>query len=462
MQSLTTDSAGSPTRGLAVFVSGLEYKDLPREVVEKAKECVLDQIGVQLIGSTLPWTKPVFEFASDFVGPAQSTIINYGLKTSAYDCAMVNATFGQSCELDDIVVKGGGHGGPATVPVALALAEVHGNSGKEIITAIVAGYEVLARISQATPARSKRGFHTQSTVGVFAAAATAGKILKLDPGLMQHAFGIAGSHCSGTSEFDRSGGEVKRFHAGLAARNGIQSALLAHYGLTGPLTILEGKKGFCRVFSDLSFDLAPITAGLGESYAIKEPWFKVHPVVYGIQSPIDGMMTLMEQHNIDVNELREIHVRINERAASHGAAIYEPADVIGAQFSLAFSLALRLLKKSNDLALYMDSSQWRDEALLRVARMVKVDPIETSREDRYSSEVSLVFRDGKTLKSYQRFPYGHPKNPASGSFLKDKFKRLAVHVLSKQQIDDLIASIDNLESLPNISSLIGLLVRKGK
>lgn len=462
MQSLAANSASGPTRELAAFVGRLDYNDLPREVVEKAKECVLDQLGVQLIGSTLPWVKPVFQFASDFVGPAQSTIVNHGLKTGACDCAMVNATFGQSCELDDLVVKGGGHGGAATVPVALALGEGQGSSGKEILTAIVAGYEVLSRISQATPARSKRGFHTQSTVGVFAAAATAAKMLKFDPDLIQHTMGVAGSHCSGTSEFDRSGGEVKRFHAGLAARNGLQSALLARYGLTGPLTILEGEKGFCRAFSDLSFDLAPITDGLGKSFEIKETWFKVHPVVYGIQSPIDGMTALIEQHNVEPKDVKEIHVKVNRQAASHGAAIYEPADVVSAQFSLAFSLALRLLKKSNDLSLYMDSSLWRDEEMRRVARMVKVDPVETSREDRYSSEVSLVLQNAKTLKSYQRFPYGHPKNPASGTFLKDKFKRLAGHVLSEQQIDDLIALVDNLESLPNIKSLIPLLVRKDK
>jgi 2-methylcitrate dehydratase PrpD len=134
------------TGKLAGHASNLRYENIPPEVIEKAKDCLLDQVGVQLIGSTLDWNKIAYRYVVDMGGKAESTIVNYGTKAPALDAAFVNATFGQGCELDDVGFAAGGHLSAATVPVALALSEKERVSGKELLSAIVAGCDVMYRL----------------------------------------------------------------------------------------------------------------------------------------------------------------------------------------------------------------------------------------------------------------------------------------------------------------------------
>ena len=219
------------TRELAHFAAGLRYEDIPSEVIEKAKDCILDQIGVELIGSTLECNRIAYRYVAAMGSRAESTIVNYGTKVLALDAAFVNATFGQGCELDDVGFGSGGHLGAATVPVALALCEKAPVSGREVIASVVAGCDVMYRMLFAVrPSANRRGFHSHGIAGPFAAAAAAGRSLNLSGEDMANAFGIAGSHAAGSTEYDLTGGEVKRIHAGLAARAGIQSAMLAQLG----------------------------------------------------------------------------------------------------------------------------------------------------------------------------------------------------------------------------------------
>jgi 2-methylcitrate dehydratase PrpD len=239
------------TGKLAAHASKLRYKDIPSDVIEKAKDCILDQVGVELIGSTLEWNKIAYRYVTEMGGKAESTIVNYGTKVPSLDAAFVNATFGQGCELDDVGFAAGGHLSAATVPVGLALCEKERVSGKALLSSVVAGCDVMYRLLLAVrPSSGKRGFHSHGIGGPFGAMVVAARLLRLNDDQMLHAFGIAGSHASGTMEYDQTGGEVKRVHAGIAARGGIQAAMLARLGLTGPPTIIEGKRGFLRVFAD--------------------------------------------------------------------------------------------------------------------------------------------------------------------------------------------------------------------
>jgi 2-methylcitrate dehydratase PrpD len=207
------------TAELARHATRLRYEDIPPEVIEKAKDCILDQIGVELIGSTLEWNKIAYRYVLEMGGRAESTIVNYGTRVPTLDAAFVNATFGQGCELDDVGFAAGGHLGAATVPVALALAEKDRASGKDVLSAVVAGCDVMYRLLLAVrPSSGKRGFHSHGIGGPFGAMVTASRLLRLSNDQMLHAFGIAGSHSSGTMEYDQTGGEVKRVHAGVAAR----------------------------------------------------------------------------------------------------------------------------------------------------------------------------------------------------------------------------------------------------
>src|ERR1043166_7311737 len=136
--------ATGTTEKLAAHAVKVRYEDLPPEAIEKAKDCILDQIGVELIGSTLEWNKIAYQYVADMGGRGESTVVNYGIKVPALDAAFVNATFGQGCELDDVGFAAGGHLSAATVPVGLALCEKERVNGKELLSAVVAGCDVIS------------------------------------------------------------------------------------------------------------------------------------------------------------------------------------------------------------------------------------------------------------------------------------------------------------------------------
>ena len=448
------------TEQLAIHTAKVRYEDIPPEAIEKAKDCILDQIGVELIGSTLEWNKIAYRYVAEMGGRGESTVVNYGKKVPTLDAAFVNATFGQGCELDDVGFAAGGHPGAATVPVALALAEKQGSSGKDFLAAVVVGWDVMYRLLLAVrPSAGKRGFHSHGIGAPFGAMATAARLLRLNDGQMLHAFGIAGMHSSGTMEYDQTGGEVKRVIAGIAARGGIQSAILAQFGLTGPPTIIEGKRGFLKVFADL-VEPEEITRDLGREFKIMRIWFKLYPCVATVQGVIYTLHKLIDEHRFSADDVDEIRVGISETSLSHGGAIYEPHDTASAQFSLPFSLAIRLLKNDNDLSFYMDPKLWTDPKVLALARKVKsyADP-NAKKDQNYNTTMEVKLINGKTFKRFEPYPPGSPFNMVSRDVLRTKFRKMASAVLTEECIEELIAAVDRLETYDDAAKLVPLLVR---
>ena len=283
---------------LGAFVCKMDYEKLPAEATHRLKDLILDQLGCQLLGSAVDWNQAVYRLVKENKQGGPATIVNYGDKVPVDDAAFVNGTFGQGCELDDYYDQGGGHPGAASVPVALALAEKGPVRGKDLIAAIAAGYETGWRVGRGLlPGMMRRGYHAQGVVGVFIAAAAAGRILKLNPDQLTHAFAIAGSHASGTMEYDQSGGEVKRMHSGLACSGGMRSAMLAGLGLTGPPTIFEGKRGIFSIFGG-ELKAEPLMKTLGSEYAVMHAAIKRFPVNASQHSPIELLDNLVEKARI--------------------------------------------------------------------------------------------------------------------------------------------------------------------
>jgi 2-methylcitrate dehydratase PrpD len=447
---------------LAAYVVGLKYEDLPEQVIESTKALVLDQLACQLIGSTLPWVIPALQLVQMTEGvKPESTVINYGSRFLVADVAFVNATFGQACELDDSAAGSAGHFGVATIPVALALGEKKHINGREFLLSIVAGHEIMYRLLKSvTPHNIARGFHSQSIAGPFAGAATAGKILKLDASQMTNAFGIAGSHACGPTEYDQSGGEVKRIHAGLGARGGIHSAQLAQFGLTGPRTIIEGKRGFCNIFATQS-DPSVITQGLGQTFGVVNTAYKTYPAVGGIHTAIGGVEFLVAQHDIKADQIENIDIGLAQGALLHGAGIGKPYDVVSAQFSLAFSLALAVVKRNNDLSHYMDPATWHDVEINNVIDRVTAhaNPAAVGEKHQLAS-VAIRLKDGRLFETIVPFRKGSPKNPVTKTERYAKVRSLSGTVLSADRTDVLIDMVERIEELDDVAALINLLVKK--
>jgi 2-methylcitrate dehydratase PrpD len=447
---------------LAAFVVKTTYEDLPPATVESAKALILDQLACELVGSTMPWVAPALALARLTAGAAaESTIVNTGFRCPAADAAFVNATYGQACEFDDATYGSAGHIGTATVPVALAVGERHGINGRELLTAVVVGYEVMYRLMAAVrPHHRSRGFHSQGIGGPFAAAAAAGKIIGLNEAQMTHALAIAGSHACGPLEYDQSGGEVKRIHAGIAAKGGIHSALLAQNGLTGPPTIIEGKRGFANIFADKS-DVSVVTRNLGREFNIGNAWFKLYPAVGGVQTSIGAVEDLVRAHDIRPSDVRDIRIGLTESALAHCAAIRQPRDVLSAQFSLAFSVALAVVKRSNTLREYRNPANWCDREINTMMDCIEAYPDSGALGGRdFMATVTIALQDGRSFTAEEIYPRGSPLNPATPRQLDGKVRSLAESIRSPTEVDALIKAVRNIEALHNVCALTRLLAQR--
>ena len=456
---------GTLAQRLAERIVALRYESLPADVVARSKDSVIDQLGVQLIASTMQWNDVMYRVVSASGGREEATVVNHGTRLPAHAAAFVNATFGQGCELDDgLRDQGGntaGHAGAMTVPVALALSEGKRIDGRTAIAAIVAGYETAFRLGQGMQASHKRGFHNQSVIGPFAATAVAARLIGLDAQRTAHALAIAGSQLSGLQEFDRGGGEAKRMHAGLATRAGIQSALLAQAGLTGPMSIFEGKRGVLRLYAN-SDDAGPLNAAMdrfGSEWGILRAGHKLYPVVSNLQSPIFQMEEVIAEHKITAGEIQRIDVWMATHSIEHGASIAEPKDAMGAQVSLAFSLAIRLLRGSNDLSLYADPKMWRQPEVLRLIAIVHAHNDDTrfaGANDR-GCHMTVTLRDGRTIEKHEEYPKGQPENPLTHAEIEEKFRRLAGAVIPRRAVDELLRMVNRLETVDDFGAIAPLL-----
>jgi 2-methylcitrate dehydratase PrpD len=332
-------------------------------------------------------------------------------------------------------------------------------SGKDVILAVVAGYEVMGRINAAiTPSCALRGFHSATSItGPFGAATVTGKILDFNPELMLHALSIAGSHAAGVTEYDQGGGSVKRMHAGMAAHGGMKSALLARKGLTGPPAILEGKHGFCKAFAD-DYDLTQITAGLGKDFRVTlGSCIKAYCACAGMHAGIDAMRKILADNKFKAADIKEITMGTNRRTISHVAA--EPTDITSAQFSTGFGLALTTIRGGNGFKDYTEETL-RDPAILALAGKVKLE-IDKQVDSEYpatrGARVTVKLNNGAIYQEKVDYCKGTPQNPMTRNELEEKFHGLTAVVADKSKSDEIIRVVNTLDGHKNISSLIALL-----
>jgi len=446
---------------LAGFICDLDYRQIPIDAVARCRDLLLDQLGCQLIGAIVEWNQPVYRYIRDVKGAGPARIIKHGDRVPLDDAVLVNGTFAQGCELDDYYDQGGGHPGAASVPVILALAQKQRVSGQDLITAMVAAYEVGWRVGRALlPELMHRGYHAQSVVGVFIAVAAAGKILRLNPEQMTHALAIAGSHSSGTMEFDQSGGEVKRLHNGMACSGGLRSARLAQLGLTGPPTIFEGERGILKVMSDggnVEAIVKDLVAGSG-NLALYHGAMKRFPVNASQHSPIELLDNLITTNPIKPEQVVRIKAGVHEGVLLHGGTIYQPKEVVEAQFSLRFSLALRLCHGNNDLQHYLNPAMWNSAALLDIGRKIELlaDPNAVGAR-RFACQMTIELSDGREISGSLAAPKGNYHNPLSAAELGEKFLRLGADALPQEQLEKIIHRVAKIDTQEDLAPLVELL-----
>jgi 2-methylcitrate dehydratase PrpD len=410
---------------LAEYAAGLRYEDLPAEVVACARDCIIDTVAACICGSGLPWSRIVIDYAERTGPGGTSRILGRGSAVQAPSAALANGALAHAFELDALTRPGAGaHPGATVLPPALAVAqEARVNaSGRALIAAFVAGNEVMIRIGRATGHTNEaRGFHAPGTTGPFGAAVACGHLLGLDAGRMANALGLAGSLAGGLLEFARGdGGMVKRLHLGRASEAGVLAASLAHAGFTGPRTVIEGEFGFLRVFCT-EFDETALTRNLGHEYVTLSTVLKRYPVHATAHAAVRAVRDLQTEHRFSVGDIETITVTGNKRMIErHNIA--EPADLMLAQYSIPFCVALALYREARDPESY-DESALADPQIRALTRRVHLVPEQGAGHGAMGSTVTVTLADG------QYFERHVDSGLLEAGELADKFTRLTRAVL---------------------------------
>jgi 2-methylcitrate dehydratase PrpD len=449
------------TRDLARFAANLRYEDIPAEVRQHAKLCILDGLGVALFGSRLPWTRMVQNVAIEEGANQVASFWGTHQKGSIAQAALVNGTAGHAFEMDDIHKESIVHPNSLACPVAFAFAESNPTlSGQDILTAIVAGYEVGTRVGNAaTMALFLRGFHPQGTNGTFVAAATAGRILCLPEDQMLHTLGTAGSMAAGLMAA-QEGAMVKRLHAGRAAQSGVLAALLAQKGFTGITEVLEA--GYGGFLSALSGKPNPerLTAGLGSVWETQQVGFKLYPSVTSIHTALDALDQIMRQHNLTADQIDAVEVGCSHMTHVHTAWHYKPAGVTAAQMNLFFGLAIIALFRDGSVRQYAED-RIADPTILaflsRLAAHVDNDLEAMGPAFRHAARVVVTTRDGRTLRHECLGRRGSPDDPVGADAIEQKFAANVDGILTRQAANELKGLVFRLDQLDSAEPIVALL-----
>ncbi|MFD0856872.1 MmgE/PrpD family protein, partial [Actinomadura adrarensis] len=303
---------------------------------------------------------------------------------------------------------------------------------------------------------------TTAVAGPFGAAAAAASLWSLNDVQTTHALGIAASHASGITEHSVSGGSVKRIHPGIAARSGIESVRLACAGITAPQGALEGRRGLIQAVSDVSADPDLMTSGLGERFELLTTGLKPYCCCAAQHTVIDAVAQLQRRHPaLTPDAVRRIRVLQNDREVNVVGLVAEPADITSAQFSAAFGIALRLVRKANGFSEYMNA-RLDDEELLAIARKVRYEraPAASPLPGNGPCQVSIELEDGSVISAEVLNARGTTANPMSESDVIAKFHGLADEPLGEERAGLLVETVLNLEKLSDSNRLARLLVAR--
>lgn len=446
---------------LAAFAAELTFDDVPHDVVEHMKLCVLDTVGCGLYGAALPWTRIVSETvqAVDSGGPCQ--VWGTSVQLSGPHAALVNGTAVHAFELDDLHPRSIVHAGSVVLPAALAAAGFRGGvSGRALLTAAVAGYEVAARVGSAVgAAHLLAGWHPTGTHGTLGAAAGAGSVLGLSAAQMAHALGIAGSQSSGLMAA-QYGAMVKRLHAGHAAQSGVYSSMLAGRGFTGIADLFDSEYGgYLNTFSPKSDPSWP-TSGLGTTWEVRQVGFKPYSTNGSCHPSIEALLELRQTENIRAADVERVDIGCSTATVKHVGWEYVPESVTAAQMNLPYIVSV-VLTDGDAFVDQFTHDRITDPALVEMSRRVRVlaDPDIDARGDeaRHASRIEIHLRDGRILRQTKEHAKGSSRSPLPRQDVVQKFFKLATKTMDRNQATDLHQAIDRLDELDDIAKLTELL-----
>lgn len=445
------------TRQLAAYLHGIHYDAFAPNVVEITKMCIQDFLGVAIAGSAKKESQIWKAYYADKVtGPEASTFQPGFAKCTVEQAAALNAVFGHVMDMDDVHNASITHLAVITIPTAFALGQKLHKSGKDIIEAVVAGYEAGARIGECINPASYKYWHTTAVVGAFSAGAVAAKLLGLDEEQTLNMMGSAGTQAAGLWEFLASGCMSKVLHTANANLCGIRAAELAKLGFTGAPTILEGDRAFVKALAP-EYRLNALTKGFGKKFRIEENSLKPYACCRHTHSANYCIEKIFKTHSFAPEDIVSITDDTYSTAVQTTNNPY-PENPYAAKFSLQFCIAAAIVLKDLSDRVFTPKNI-NDPTIKEVMSKITVNVSEKLDEEfhndpnQWSHRLTIVLRNGETITEQVDYPVGDFNNPFDQEMADRKFKMLTDSLLTEAEADALLAKIAKLESIEDVNEI---------
>jgi 2-methylcitrate dehydratase len=447
---------------LARYAATLTFADLPAEVVREAKRSLLDTLGVTYGGHASESSAMVLDLVRELGGPAESTVIGTTLKAPCANAALANGAMLRFPDYLDTFFNPAAYASSThaceNIPVALATGEREGRSGKDLIVAIVLGYEIGGRfVDSFKVSTATRGFH-HSTIGQYVTPLVAGKMLGLNEKQLAHAVGISGCHGTALQILDSEGEEfcmAKNVAYPFAAQNGITAALLAKKGFTGHRPIIEAKGGFADSVMGGQIDLTHLAEG-GDSFKIMKANMKPFAVCSLSTGLAAGTLELVTRHDILPDDVASIRIRASEWCVEHNGdpAKRFPTNKETADHSAPYIAAVAVIERAMGLDQYSDD-RYKDPKVHALIDKVTMTP--GPELDNLAAVVEIERKDGRTFTARADPPKGDYRNRMTDAEVEAKFRSMARKRLSEKRMTEVIECVSRLETLGNTATLLRML-----
>lgn len=454
---------------LAENVANVKYEDIPADVVEITKKCILDTLGTIIAGSGAgAQIKEVVELVKEGGGRAESSVIGYGIKVPSWMAAFANGAMAHALDYDNVHDEAPTHPTITTLPAALAVAErVGGVNGRELIAAITLGDDLHCRMTYSIVRRKGLAltWMLPVTLGFFSAAAVSAKLLRLDKDKILDAFGIAFNHAGSTYDlvYGVGGSALRGMYAAFPAITGVLAALMAQRGITGIKTCLEGKAGFYNVYFGGDYDRASLTMDLGKVFEGAGVSFKPWPSCRWTHTYIEATLQIVHEHDIYPDDIQEIILFVDDVAKTLCEPLEErqkPVTIPEAKLSLPFTVATAIANRKVVISNFSPDGL-KDPVCLQLAQRVtpRYDPQISGTILTPAARVDIKTKEGKLHSKRVGIPYGHPQNPISWEGLVKKFTdcvRYSAKSIPEKNVRRVVQMIANLEEVKDVSDILGL------
>ncbi|WP_066495165.1 MmgE/PrpD family protein [Abyssisolibacter fermentans] len=451
------------TRLISEYASNVKYEDIPAQVIEFTKLLILDSVGNSIGGQLLEPGKKINEYYSEMGGRPEATVLSTGEMLPLNNAVYINSYLSNVLDYDD-AYKAVGHPGCTIIPPAIAVAEHREKSGKELLTAIITGYETSIRIAQGISPSAERILKVWGTTQhqIFGTVIAASSLLNLDVDQMRNAIGIAGYHAVqpfgnkvGMNPADRPVSWMKNNY-GWAAMGGVMAAILTEKGFIGNKAFLDGETGLWIMAASDQCDFELMVSGLGEEYKTMTTEFKPYACCRWAHSAVEAGEILIKNNEIDLRQIQKVDVEAYTMAATY-LPEKKPINAFEAQFSLPYLLSITLHGKSP--ALGLKEEDITSEDILTLSQKVNITVNEELNnlfftKGQMPSSVKITMKDGTTFEEVIYEPKGSESNPITNDELVTKFFNITIPIVGEEKAKKLYNSIMSMENVTNIKEMI--------